>query len=130
MPRMYSLASAMERRRGVRYEIQLSCRLKRHRNYEVLDAMTLNLGRSGALVVTGSSDYTDSKLLPQRGDPLQLEVVLPAHRNFGQRCLACDAVVVRTAAADGRCLVALQFERMEMRNVLSQSVAASRLEVM
>jgi hypothetical protein len=116
----------------VRYEIQLSCRLKRRRTYELLDAMTLNLGRSGALVVTGSSGYTDLKILPQPGDPLQLEVGLPAHTNFGQRCLACDAVVVRatTVGTDGRCLVALQFERMEIRNVLARSVAASRLEVM
>src|ERR1700691_5374927 len=100
---MYLLTSAMERRRGVRYEMQLSCRLKRRGTYEMLDAMTLNLGRLGALVVTGSSNYIDSKAMPQPGDPIKLEVVLPTHRNFGQRCLACDAVAVRAITEDGRC---------------------------
>jgi hypothetical protein len=95
----------------------------------MLDATTLNLGRTGALIVTGSG-YTDSKAIPQSGDPIQLEVALPAHRSFGQRCLACEALAVRAATEDGRCLVALQFERIEIKNLLSRSIAAGRLGIM
>lgn len=120
----------MERRRGVRFEIQLSCRLRRSGTYEMLDATTLNLGRLGALVVTGGSSYIDSRTLPETGDTVQLEVVLPAHRLFGQRCLACQAVTVRATTEEGRCFVALQFERVEIRRVIVQPVAVGRLEVM
>jgi hypothetical protein len=119
----------MERRRGTRYEIQLSCRLKRRDTYEMLDAMTLNLGRMGALVVTGGSGYTDSNVFPRLGDVVQLEVALPAHRSFGQRCLACESIAVRATTEDGRCFVALQFERIEIRSVFAQPVAA-RMGVM
>jgi hypothetical protein len=98
----------------------------------MLDATTLNLGRMGALVVTGSSGYLDSKAIPQPGDPIRLEVALPAHSGFGQRCLACEAVAVRATTHEGRCLVALQFERIEIRRLLAPLVAAatSSLEVM
>ena len=120
----------MERRRGVRFEMQLSCRLKRRGSYETLDATTLNLGRLGALVVTGNSKHFDAKLIPRLGDSIQLEVALPAHHNFGQRCLSCDAIAVRCANREGSCVVALQFERVEIRALLAESAAASRVEVM
>jgi hypothetical protein len=96
----------------------------------MLDATTLNLGRSGALVVTGASGYLDSQAIPQPGDPIRLEVALPAHTGFGQRCLACEAVAVRATTKEGRCLVALHFERIEIRRLLSPSAAVSPLEVM
>jgi hypothetical protein len=84
----------------------------------------------GALVATASSGYIDSEIVPQPGDPVQLEVALPAHRGFGQRCLACEAIAVRATAEEGRCLVALQFERIEIRRVIVQFVAAGPVEVM
>jgi hypothetical protein len=114
----------------MRFEMQLSCRLKRQGTYEMIDATTLNLGRMGALIVTGTSSYTDLKALPQTGDPVRLEVVLPEHQNFGPRCLACDAVAVRSTHEGGACLVALQFERVEIRRILARSAAVSRLGVM
>jgi len=118
----------MERRRGVRFDIQLICRLKRGGAHEMVDATTLNLGRLGALVATPSSNYPNS--IPQPGDSVNLEVLLPAHRQFGQRCLACEAVAVRATNEGGRCLIALQFERLEIRKVESHSAAAGRLAVM
>jgi PilZ domain len=119
----------MERRRGVRFEIQLSCRFKRRGAREMLDATTLNLGRLGALVAAGGPDYVDAKTIPEPGDPVQLELVLPAHSLFGQRCLACEAIAVRSTTEDGRRLVALQFHRIEIRRVLARSVAAGQLEL-
>jgi hypothetical protein len=120
----------MERRRGVRFEIQLTCRLKRGGGYETVDATTLNLGRLGALVATGSSGYMDSQAIPQPGDTVNLEVLLPAHQQFGQRCLACDAVTVRATTENGHSLIALQFQRVEIRRVATPAVAAVRSAVM
>ena len=113
----------------MRYEIRLSCRPKRRGTYEILDATTLNLARSGALVVTGASGYLESKTIPQPGDPIRLEVALPAHTGFGQRCLACEAVAVRPppkrdAAWSHFNLNGSKFEGS------SPLVAASPLEVM
>jgi hypothetical protein len=121
----------MERRRGVRFEIQLTCRLKRGGAYETVDATTLNLGRLGALVAAGTANYMDSKAIPEPGDMVDLEVLLPAHQQFGQRCLACEAVTVRATRENGHCLIALQFQKVEIRKVLIQTVAAAgRLAVM
>jgi hypothetical protein len=120
----------MERRRGVRFEIQLACRFKRHGAYEIIEATTRNLGRMGALVETGRSTYTDPQIVPQPGDLVQIEVVLPAHRNFEQRCLSCDAIAVRTATANGGLRLALQFERVEIRKLTFQPAAAGRMGVM
>ncbi len=110
--------------------MQLSCRLKWRGSYETVDATTLNLGRLGALVMTGNSKHLDAKLIPRLGDSVQLEVALPAHQNFGQRCLSCDAIAVRCANLDGSCVVALQFERVEIRTLLVQTAAVNRVEVM
>jgi hypothetical protein len=96
----------------------------------MLDATTLNLGRMGALVATGSCSYLDARIIPQPGDLMQLEVDLPAHTGFGQRCLACQALAVRAATEEGRLVVALQFERIEIKNLLSRLAVTDRLEVM
>jgi hypothetical protein len=114
----------------VRFEIQLTCRLKRGGAYEMVEATTLNLGRLGALVATDTSSYMDSKSIPQPGDPVNLEVLLPAHRQFGQRCLACEAVTVRATTEGSQSLIALQFARVEIRKVLTQTSEVSRLAVM
>ena len=118
----------MERRRGVRFDVQLSCRLKRGGAFQMVDATTLNLGRLGALVATPCSAYNDA--IPQPGDVVNLEVLLPAHRQFGQRCLACEAVAVRATSDGDRCLIALRFERVEIRKVAVRAVAPAPLAVM
>lgn len=110
--------------------MQLNCRLKRHGSYEAVEATTVNLGRLGALVVTGKPAHFHTKLVLRPGDPVQLEVSLPAHQNFGRRCLSCDAITVRCANQDEGSVVALQFQRVEIRTLLADTAAASRVEVM
>jgi hypothetical protein len=112
----------------VRFEVQLNCRLKRWGDQEMIDATTLNLGRLGALVVTRSSSYMEA--LPQPGETVSLEVLLPAHQQFGQRCLACDAVAVRATKEGGRCFIALEFERLEIKKVAAAAMSAAPLGVM
>ena len=113
----------------MRFEIQLTCRLKRGGAYEAVDATTLNLGRLGALVSAGTSNG-DFNSIPEPGDIVNLEVLLPAHRQFGQRCLACEAIAVRATPDGERCLIALQFARVEIRKVLTQPAGMSRMAVM
>lgn len=112
----------------MRFEVELNCRLRRPGARDLVDATTLNLGRMGALVVTRASTYVET--LPQPGEILSLEVLLPAHQQFGQRCLSCDAVAVRATKDGGACLIALQFERVEIRKVAMQAVSAAPLGVM
>lgn len=112
----------------MRFDIHLTCRLKRGGAHEMVDATTLNLGRLGALVAIGSFTYANS--IPEPGDPVNLEVLLPAHHQFGQRCLACEAIAVRATNESNRYLVALQFERIEIRKVLGQVVTAGPIAVM
>ena len=110
--------------------MQLSCRLRRHGSYDAVEATTLNLGRLGALVVTEQPASFEAKLVLRPGDPVQLEVTLPANRNFGPRCLACDAIAVRCTHQERSSVVALQFERVEIRTRLAETVAPNRVEVM
>jgi len=119
----------MERRRGVRYEIELGCRLTRRGGHETIEATTQNLSRVGALVITDATTYTDPQVTPRVGDLVQIEVVLPANRDFGQRCLACEAIAVRVTAENGGLVLALQFERVDIRKLIVQP-AATGLEVM
>jgi len=120
----------MERRRGVRFEIQLTCRLKRLGATEMVDATTLNLGRMGALIRTVAPPADDTKAMPQAGETVQLEVLLPANRQFGQRCLACQAIALRSATEDGKSVIALQFHRLQVRNVISRFEGVLPLAVM
>lgn len=94
----------------------------------MVDATTVNLGRLGALVATPCAGYEDA--LPQPGDTVKLEVLLPAHRQFGQRCLACEAMTVRSTCDGGRCLIALRFERVEIRKVAVRAAAPAPMAVM
>lgn len=112
----------------MRFEVQLTCRLKRDGVREILDATTLNLGRLGALVV--SSVAPGLQAVPQPGDAVNLEVLLPAHQHFGQRCLACDAVAVRATREGSKCFIALRFEHVEIRKVLNVPQPAASLAVM
>ena len=118
----------MERRRGVRFEIQLICRLKREGAHPPVEARTLNLGRLGALIEAGSSEYPAS--IPKAGDPVNLEVLLPVHSQFGQRCLACEAITVWATTEGERYLIALQFETVEIRKVAARAAADGSLAVM
>jgi hypothetical protein len=107
--RYYS--TIMERRRDLRFEIQLKCRVQPIGGQHFIEAMTLNLSRSGALIRVISNGHPT--LVPRPGDALWAEVPLPAHRQFKQRCLACKAVAVRTSEEKEGWVVALRFERVQ-----------------
>jgi hypothetical protein len=101
----------MERRRDLRFEIQLRCRVQPIGGQHFIEGLTLNLSRSGALIRVKPDGHP--AVLPQPGDALWAEVPLPAHRQFKQRCLACKAVAVRSSEEKDGWVVALRFERVQ-----------------
>ncbi len=118
----------MERRRDLRFEIRLQCRVQPIGSQQVIDCMTINLSRSGALIRVMPNGYPAK--LPQPGDILWAEVPLPAHRQFKQRCLASKAIAVRTSEEKGGWLVALRFERIQFVNAKPAPAPEDSLAVM
>jgi hypothetical protein len=105
----------MDRRSDPRVEVKLPCHLASGRNRpSVFVGITENMSRSGVLVVWNAGDGLAS--LPKPGEPLALDIELPANHNFGRRCMHCNAVVARVAAQGGDLRVALQINQMQFRS--------------
>src|SRR5271165_3000151 len=64
----------MERRRDLRFEIQLRCRVQPIGGQHFIEGMTVNLSRSGALIRMIPNGHP--ALVPQPGDALWAEVPL------------------------------------------------------
>jgi hypothetical protein len=77
-----------------------------------------------------ASRDTNADAIPGPGDEVSLEILLPAHQRFGQRCLACDGVAVRSTQNAGGYYVAVQFARVEIRKVAVVKPAAASVAVM
>src|ERR1035438_5226200 len=118
----------MERRRDLRFEIQLTCRVQPLGSQHFIEGMTVNLSRSGALIRMIPND--NPALVPQPGDALWAEVPLPAHRQFKQRCLVCQAVAVRTSEEKEGWVVALRFERVQFATAQPVRTPEDSLAVM
>lgn len=106
----------MDRRADPRIEVRLRCHAAlRGNNSRIFLGQTENVSRSGALLIwEGDPGKTG---LPDPGDLLTLDIELPAHRSFGQRCMHCEAVVTRVMAENGGPpRVALQISQMSFRH--------------
>ena len=117
----------MERRRSVRFEVRLTCRLRIAGESEVLSGMTLNVSCAGALITIADADGNS---LPQSGDPVKVELLLPPHRAFGQRCIACDGVAVRVNPDAHAGVLAVQFEHVAFKQAEPESMPAASTAVM
>jgi len=106
----------MDRRADPRIEVRLRCRAAlRGSNPRVFIGETENISRSGALL-TWEGD-TAKNGLPDPGDLVTVDIELPAHRSFGQRCMHCEAVVTRVMAENGHPpRIALQISQMSFRH--------------
>ena len=118
----------MERRRSVRYEIRLACRLRMGNQHEGINGMTLNLGCTGALVAVPDARSANGFLGP--GDPIKVAIFLPPNPVFGQRALDCEGKVVRLHAEDSTPVVAIQFEQVAFKKVEPGPKAAVSMAVM
>lgn len=91
-----------------------------------MDGMTINLGRSGALVRVPCNGNLEQ--LPQLGDSLELELPLPIHKSFGPRCVYCRANTVMLSQLQDEVILALEFEHIQIRKrALDDCEPASRL---
>lgn len=106
----------MERRTGYRMDVELACRVWQPGiATPSSNGVTVNMSRSGALV---SIREDGSRGLPGVGQMLELEMPLPVNEAFRQRCLLCQASVVRVLRTEpGDYLVAFKFHQLRFREL-------------
>ena len=75
---------------------------------------TENISRSGILIAWHNEE--SSLPLPSVGHIVTLEIELPAHHGFGQKCIHCQGTVSRVWRPENDCpRVALQVNYMDFR---------------
>ncbi len=67
-------------------------------------------------------EKTEPAQLPCVGDPLIVEIDLPANHAFGQKCMQCQAAVVRVTQEDsGAVLLAMRIHKMRFQDRAGQT---------
>lgn len=86
------MTSATDQRRFPRLEVHARCRVA-SLSLPALDGTTENMSRSGALIRLKTDRPED---IPAIGAPVRVEIDMPANGLFGQKCLHCRGMIVRT----------------------------------
>jgi PilZ domain len=102
------------RRESPRIDIKLRCHITSPA-LENAAVYTENISRSGLLI--GWNGGEPIAVLPAIGQIVTVEIELPAHHGFGQKCIHCQGTVIRVAqpGADGA-YVALRVNYMDFRS--------------
>jgi hypothetical protein len=80
-------------------EINLNCRLTSLRlGSQPLTGVTENMSR-GEVMVRLAADLP-AEATPVVGDPLIVEIDLPANHAFGRKCMQCQTTVLRVAGSE------------------------------
>jgi len=104
-----SSASSVERRRGRRFALRLSCRLSPVSMKKADFAGTvINISRSGILMALDSAEIPT---VVRPDDVVRVVIDLPRHPSFSPRCLECIATVVRLVVVQTQTQVAVQIGR-------------------
>jgi len=110
----------MERRENRRFVSELRCMLRRNGEETGIEGTTINVSRSGALIRAARPAGRGS--LPGPGEFVELELLLPSVQGQEQRCMACNAVALRTNLDNaGGIEVAVRFLRVEIRKSTEQA---------
>ena len=106
----------MERRRVARLEINLSCRLSSPRlSGSPLAGVTENMSRGDVVVLL--TDEGAAGELFSMGDPVVIEIDLPANHAFGRKCMQCQTTVVRTSRSEsGATRLAMRIHKMRFQS--------------
>ena len=106
----------MERRRNTRLEINRVCRLSSPRLGSLpLVGVTENMSR-GDVIVLLPEECAGSEL-PSVGDPMIVEIDLPANHAFGRKCMQCQTTVVRIATSEtGAPRLAMRIHKMRFQS--------------
>jgi hypothetical protein len=108
----------MERRRNARLDINLQCRITSPRvGTRSLAAVTENMSR-GDILVSLAGDQVHGAIACV-GDPLVVEIDLPANHAFGRKCMQCQTTVVRIEESEsGSARLALRIHKMRFQSCL------------
>lgn len=118
----------MERRRSPRLDISLRCRISSPKfGSETLIGLTENMSRGDVLVLLdGEYGLSD---LPRVGDPLIVEIDLPANHVFGRKCMLCQTSVVRVSKSEnGAPRIALRIHKMRFQSCVKPGSGLARLQ--
>jgi hypothetical protein len=112
----------MERRRNARLDINLQCRISSPRSgFRFLAGVTENMSRGDILVLLTGDQLLGE--LPCSGDPLIVEIDLPANHAFGRKCMQCQTTVVRVfKSPGGETCVAMRIHKMRFQSCIDSPV--------
>ena len=117
----------INRRESPRVEIQLRCHVTSPALWMHHSMYTQNISRSGLLVAWQGEGGAIAP--PAAGQILTIEVELPVHHGFGQKCLHCQGTVTRVSdGGAGYPVVALRVNYMEFRSFHDRLRAAQTLQ--
>ena len=83
----------INKRESPRLEIQLPCHVISPRIWAHCAMSTENISRSGILIAWHGRDVAHP--LPSVGQLLTIDIELPEHHTFGQKCIHCQGTVLR-----------------------------------
>lgn len=108
----------MEQRRNARLDINLQCRITSPRaGTRALAAVTENMSRGDILILLEGDQANGAT--PCMGDPLIVEIDLPANHAFGRKCMQCQTTVVRIEKSEsGSARLALRIHKMRFQSCL------------
>ena len=106
----------MERRRNARLEINRACRLTSPRFGSLtLMGITENMSRGDVIVLLPEDCLGPD--LPLVGDPMLVEIDLPANHAFGRKCMQCQTTVVRVGKSEtGAPRLAMRIHKMRFQS--------------
>ena len=105
----------INRRESPRIEIKLRCHVTSPALWLRNALYTENISRGGLLIAWRPD--ADEPVLPRAGQIMTVEIELPAHHGFGQKCIHCQGTVVRISTPDaGFARVALSVNYMDFRS--------------
>jgi hypothetical protein len=105
----------INRRETPRMEIKLRCHVSSPALWAPATMYTENISRSGLLIAWRGEGGPLPP--PDPGQILTVEIELPAHHGFGQKCIHCQGTVARIEEAEADCpRVALLVNYMDFRS--------------
>jgi hypothetical protein len=103
----------INRRESPRIDIQLRCHVTSPALWIRSALYTENISRSGLLVAWRGEG--SALPLPANGQIITIEIELPVHHGFGQKCIHCQGTVIRILQDSDSPRVALRVNYMDFR---------------
>ena len=90
--------------------------------------VTENISRNGMLIVCDGLQPPSE--MPRVGEAVVIEIELPVNHNFVQKCMHCQATVVRVSGGSGEApRIALSINQMQFRDSTGAPPSLEELQV-